>query len=258
MLDILIGEKLNSSVLTDFNEENLLHLIKSQELSGADYLDVNTVMCDNELDMIIHIVDLILEQSNCGIVIDSSNADVITETAAYIKNRSFILNSITMSERIDTLIPVAVKYNCGIIAMPIDTYGVSISVDDRLKNADILINRLLESGVDRKNIIIDMVVESLSTNYESAVTTLNFLKQFKLKYLDIKTLCGISNISYGLPDRPKINAAFLSTAIYQGLNCAILDITSPEINSAIHLSNLLNGDDEYCMDYINYIRSYEI
>lgn len=258
MLEILIGEKINSSVLTDFSDENLLHVIKSQELSGANYLDVNTVMCDNELDMMIHVVDLILEQSNCGIVIDSSNADVIAETAAYIKNRPFILNSITMNERIDTLIPVSIKYDCEIIAMPIDTYGVSISVEDRLKNADILINRLSESGIDRKNIIIDMVVESLAANYESAVTILHFLKQFKNKYPDIKTLCGISNISYGLPDRPKINAAFLSTVIHHGLDYAILDVTSPEINSAIHLSNLLNGDDEYCMDYINYIRSYEI
>ena len=263
MLNIIIGEKLNSSIkstceaMTAFNTEHLIKLIKNQAEAGADYIDVNTAMCENEFDLMIKIIDLILENTDCGISIDSADANVISKTADYLygKNREFILNSVTLTERADELIPVAVKYNCKIIAMLIKAYGVLADSESRMEHAGIIINRFLDSGIKSENIIIDMVVESLLSNYESAAVTCGTLKKFKEKYPDITTLCGISNISYGLPNRSALNAAFLSAVIHDGLDCAIYDVNAPENQAAVYLANLLRGDDEYCLDYINWTRS---
>lgn len=261
MLDILIGEKLNSSIkstyeaLVNFNTEYIIKLITAQEAAGADYLDINTAMCENELDMMCKVIDLVIEHSSCGISIDSPSADVIAKTAEYIKNREFILNSVTLTERIDELIPVALKHDCKIIAMPITAFGISSSADERMNNADIIIDKFISHGIKRKKIIIDVVVEALLANYNSAEITFKTLRKFKEKYPDITTLCGISNISYGLPNRPAINAAFLATAIHNGTDCAIVDVNAVENQTAINIANMLNGDDEYCIEYINYMRN---
>lgn len=265
MLNIIIGEKLNSSIKSTYDAminsdiDFIIKLITEQADAGANYLDVNTAMCENEPEMMIKIIDLILEYSSCGISIDSPNADVIIKAADYIapKHRKFILNSITLTERIDELIPVALKYDCKIIAMPITAFGKTLDINERLNNTDIIINKLMENGIKNDNIIIDVVVESLLANDKSADITLNTLRKLKEKYPDIKTLCGISNISYGLPQRPVINAAFLSNAIMNGLDCAIFDINVIENQTAVHVANMLHGDDEYCMDYISFIKNGE-
>jgi Methionine synthase I, cobalamin-binding domain len=262
MLNIIIGEKLNSSIkstfeaMVNFDTDFIINSVKNQANAGADYIDVNTAMCGDEYNLMIKIVDLILEHTDCGISIDSADADVITKTAGYIysKNRKFILNSVTLTERIDELIPVAVKYDCKIIAMLITAYGIKAEPDSRIANADTVIKRFIDSGIKPENIIIDMVVESLLGNYESSAVTCETLKRFKAKYPDITTLCGISNISYGLPNRAVLNAAFLSAVIHNGLDCAIYDVNAPENQAAVYLANLLRGDDEYCIDYINWTR----
>ena len=262
MLNIIIGEKLNSSIkstheaMTNFDTEYLIKSIKNQAEAGADYIDVNTAMCGNELHLMLKIVDLIIENTNCGISIDSADADVISKTAdcIYSKNRKFILNSVTLTERVDELIPVAVKYNCKIIAMLIKAYGILADSESRMEHAGIIINRFLDSGIKPENIIIDMVVEALLTNHESAAITCETLKKFKAKYPEITALCGISNISYGLPNRSVLNAAFLSAVIHDGLDCAIYDVNAPENQAAVYSANLLRGDDEYCLDYINWTR----
>lgn len=260
MLDIIIGEKLNSSIkstyeaMISFDEDKLIEIIKSQE--SADYLDLNTAMCDDELGVMIKIIDLIIDNTDCGISIDSPNADIISKAADYInsKKRKFILNSVTMTERIDKLIPAAVKYDCKIIAMPIQAFGISADINERIANTEILLNKFHSHGIGNDKIIIDAVAESLIANHCSADITVKTVRRLKEIYPDIKIICGISNISYGLPGRPYINAAFLSSLILNGLDCAIIDITASENKTAIQISNMFNGDDEYLIDYITYIK----
>jgi len=262
MLDIIIGEKLNSSIkstynaMINFDETFIIKSITDQENAGADYIDVNTAVTENELDIMLKIVDLIINNSKCGISIDSPDTNVVSKTAEYIfsKGRKFIINSVTLTERIDEMIPVVLKYNCKIIAMPIAVYGAPLNVDERFTNAELIIEKFISGGVDTDNIIIDTVVESLLTNERSAYVTCETLQKLKEKYPQIKTICGISNISFGLPNRSDINAAFLSLVIHNGLDCAIYDVNAPENRSAVYLANLLSGDDEYCIEYINYTR----
>ena len=262
MLDIIIGEKLNSSIKSTYNAmvnwdlDFIIKSIKDQENAGADYIDVNTAMTDNELETMVKIADLIIDNSDCGVSIDSPDADVVTKTAEHIfaKGRKFIINSVTLTERINEMIPVVLKYDCKIIAMPIAVYGAPLNVEQRFNNAAHLIEKFVSNGVSAKNFIIDTVVESLLTNHESAVTARDTLKKLKDKYPTVKVVSGISNISFGMPERSAINAAFLSLMIQTGLDCAIYDVNAPENQAAVYLANMLHGDDEYCIDFINWTR----
>jgi len=258
MFDLIIGEKLNSSVAKTFeafenrNENYIIDLIKNQENAGASYLDVNTAMCASELETMIWVIDLILNNSKCGIVLDSINADVISQCAAHIKNRNVIINSVTLKERIDDYMPIAVKYNTGIIAMTIEQFGKSAASDERVVIAGKLIDKLTGSGIKKENIYLDAVVDSLITDDQNARITLETI--YKLKKNDVKVICGVSNVSYGLPKRVNINSSFLSMAILCGADGAILDITSPVLQAAIYSANLLSGNDEYCMNFIENMR----
>ncbi|MCL2517303.1 MAG: dihydropteroate synthase [Oscillospiraceae bacterium] len=258
MFDLIIGEKLNSSVAKTIeafenrDENYIIDLIKNQEYAGASYLDVNTAMCASELETMIWVIDLILNNSTCGIVLDSINADLISQCAAYIKNRNVIINSVTLKERIDDYMPIAVKYNTGIIAMTIEQFGKIAASDERVVIAEKLIDKLTGGGIKKENIYLDAVVDSLITDDQNARITLETI--YKLKKKDVKVICGISNVSYGLPKRVNINSSFLSMAILCGADGAILDITSPVIQAAIHSANLLSGNDEFCMNFIENMR----
>ena len=264
MFNIIIGEKLNSSVkktfdaLNERNDDYLIRLIRYQEKCGANHLDLNTAMCENEMEKMLYLTELTLNNSSCSVIIDTVDTNVIKEAAAYINKKSagyFIINSITVKQRIDELLPVINKYRCGVICLPILQYGNVITADERLENAETLITRLTSEGVAKNNIYIDAVVDSLAMEEGSSLITFSAIKKIKLKYPDVNVICGISNSSYGLPERKNINAAFLTIAISCGLNGAIFDVTSEDMRSAMHASNALCGNDEYCMEYINYIRN---
>ena len=260
MFDFIIGENLNSSVPKTFeafenkDDSYIIDLIKSQENSGASYLDVNTAMCKNESDTMVWVIDLIINHSNCGILLDSINVDAIEYAAKHIQNRNFIINSVTLTERINEYMPIALKYKAGIIGMAIQQFGAKTTSNERVINAGKLIETFLNYGIKKENIYIDAVVDSLITDDQNAKITLEAIYKIKNKFPDIKLICGISNLSYGLPKRININTAFLSMAILCGVDGAILDITSPAIQAAILSANMLCGNDEYCMNYIENFR----
>jgi 5-methyltetrahydrofolate--homocysteine methyltransferase len=260
MLETIIGERLNSSVKTILeamncgDEDFIVDLIKKQELYGAEYLDINTAMCENEFDKMKWVVDLLCRNSQCIPVIDSLDLSTITSIAPLIKDRQFIINSVNIGESTDEAARLAGHYNAGIIAMPIDDYGIEAGIQSKLTNADKLINIFVKNAVPLENIYVDAVTYSLFTNVESANMTFETIRQMKKTFPDIKVICGISNVSYGLPKRIYLNAAYLSIAISCGLDAAITDVCSPEIRAAIYASKALCGYDEYCYGYVSYVK----
>jgi 5-methyltetrahydrofolate corrinoid/iron sulfur protein methyltransferase len=257
---IIIGEKINSSIPSAFEamksgDDAILSLIKAQESAGANYLDVNTAMFgDAELDMMKKVIRLILDNSSCGIMIDSPNPSVLADASLICRGRDLILNSVTTDERIDELAPIAADLGCGIVALPMNkSEGIPDSAEGRLKCAIQAIDKLVSSGVSEDNIYIDAICETIATcdtNAKTAIDTINLIKT-KTK---AKTVCGLSNVSFGLPKRVFLNSAFLSVAIFSGLDAAIIDPCIMEIRKALYSANVIAGLDEYCMEYINFIR----
>ncbi len=259
---ILIGEKLNSSIPSTFKamkegDDAIISLIKAQESMGATYLDINTAMFeDEELEVMKRVVKLALENSSCGIVLDSPDPSVISEASELCSGRELILNSVTVDERIDELAPIAAKLGCGVIVLPMNSDGIPESAEERLECAKAAIEKLTVAGVDEESIYVDAICETLATLDTNAKTALETIRLVK-ENTKAKTTCGLSNVSFGLPKRAFINAAFVSIAVYNGLDSAIADPMSEELRRAIFASSAVSGLDEYCMEYIGFIRGNE-
>lgn len=256
---IIIGEKLNSSIpsalkafLSD-NDDAIIEIIKAQADAGADYIDINTAMLPDEELRLIKTMGLVINNSNVGIVIDTVNMEIVRKALPYAKDRSVIINSISLSADVSALSGYDLS-NISVIAMPTTDEGIPETPENRLINTHVLIDHLLAMGFREENIYADILIETTAVNQEAAITALNTLKLLKKKLPNIKTVCGASNISFGLPKRKYINASFIAMAIYNGLDAIISDIANPDIRGAILSSELLAGKDEYCMHYIDAMR----
>ena len=260
---IIIGEKLNSSVpktLDALNRHDLdyvVRMIKQQELSGADYLDLNTALTgENEIDNMLWLIRLVKENSQCGIVIDSPNPDVIAHCLPNTKNNKTIINSITLDGKYDAVIEMSKQYGAGVVCLPIKEKSVPNAAGERFAYAVEIAAKLRHMGIEDENIYIDILVEAIATNSMATSVALETTKLVKKEFPKINTICGLSNVSFGLPRRAKLNGAFFIMMIQNGLDGAIVDITSDEIKNAIFTSNALLGKDEYCMEYIAHSRKF--
>jgi len=196
------------------------------------------------------VIGLVLDNSKCGIMIDSPSAEIILKMIPLIKDRKFIINSISLVDRIEELLKTLVLADCGIVCLPIGEKGMPKSLNEKLKNTERLIERLTENGVRNENIYIDILLEALATEIESGKNAISTIKELKLKYPEVHAICGLSNISFGLPDRVNINSAFLAAAIIAGLDSVIMDITNSESRKILYASRALAGKDDFCVDYI--------
>ncbi len=258
---IIIGEKLNSSIpstlkiLKEGNDGAVVRLMKAQEEAGADYLDLNAALLgEEELPVLRRLVALAIEHTGCGIVLDSPNPRVLIGAAEAAGDRPLIFNSVTASERIDEVLPVAAGMRAGIIALPM-RYRMPEDAAERAAIAEELIARITGAGVTENNLYIDCIVEALSAGDEKPREALHAMRLIKTAHPAVHVTGGISNVSFGLPGRAQVTAAFLAMAVAQGLDSAILDVTNPPIRTALLAALALRGEDEFSMDYIRHMRA---
>lgn len=258
---IIFGEKLNSSIPSTLtalqsNDENaLIALCKRQEEAGAHYLDINTAMLrDQELPAMLQLINLVQTHTKCGIMLDTPDIRVAEAAAKTVENgRPLIFNSVTMEER-QELIPLAVSYHAGIVALPISGVSIPASGQERFENARILVDRLEKAGIPRNQIYIDLVVESIGVNQSAAKNAMEGCRLIMEGLPGVHTTCGLSNISFGIPGRIDVTAALLTVLRCAGLDSAIMDPSPAKMRTALLVSGVLSGEDEYCMDYIDALR----
>ncbi len=259
---LIISEKLNSSipsVLEAFqqkNDELLIELIKKQEGAGATYIDINTaVLQDAELETMLYAIELVKKHSKMGIMIDTPNVSVVHQAVEACEGRSIIINSVTVSERIDELMDLLKeRQDIMVVGLPIPKEGIPHTAAERVRYAGEIIEKFRVNGVSEDRILIDVLVEALAVGDNNAVLCLETLRLLKETYPQVKTTGGFSNISFGLPKRMVLNTAFLAMAMYQGLDSAIMDPAPDGMRKSYRAIHALLGNDEYCMDYIDEIR----
>lgn len=259
---IILGEKLNSSIPKMFelmkakNTEEIKRIAKEQEEAGANFLDINTAIFQTEeYEMMEYVLGIVLENTECGIMLDSPSPAVIEKAIKLVSGRDIIINSITLQDRINELLPVVKNYNSGVVCLPIDEDGIPKTLERRIENSLKLIKILTEAGIPKDKIYIDVLAEALAVESEAAKLAIDTIAALKKAEPEVHTTCGVSNISFGLPKRANINATFLSAAIYAGLDSGIVDITNEQIQSTIYVAEMVAGLDEYCMEYLGYFRS---
>lgn len=257
---IIFGEKFNSSIpstyemMKDWDEEKLIALAKAQEEAGADYLDLNTAMFgEEEKALLCRLTDLVQQHTKCGIMLDSPSPDAVCAALEHVQDRPVIINSITLCERIQELLPVVCKSGAGVVCLPIDEDGMPEDAACRLQNIDKFAAVLQENGIALSRVYMDVIIETLSVKNDAARIACDTIAAARQKYPEMHFTCGLSNISFGLPKRLNINAAFLTCAVFAGLDSAIMDITSPAMKKALLSAEAVAGQDEFCMNYMDYM-----
>lgn len=255
---IIIGEKLNSSrkavreAIAARDTEAISSLAKAQEQAGAQWLDINAAMLPDEAESIVWMGECCRSVSELPLCIDSPDFRV-TETALQRLGGKCMINSITLEkERFDNMLRLARQFGCPIVALCMDDGGMPETVGDRVRIAGTLFDRLTAAGVPADDIYIDPMLSPVGAVETAGADALETIR--KISSLGAHCVCGLSNISYGLPARPWINSAFMVAAMISGLDAAIADPLDKRLMRLVLATEAMLGTDEYCENYIDAYR----
>ena len=256
---VLIGERINPTGKKKFKEalrnrdmDYILGEALTQKEKKADVLDVNVGLPEiDEPQMMIDVVKELQAVIDLPLQIDTTNP-VAMEKALRIYNGKPMINSVNGKEEImKEIFPLAKKYGGLIVALTIDESGIPETAEGRVEIARKIYARAAEYGIKPKDIIIDPLAMSISSDPQSAITTLDALRLIK-EQLNGKTSLGVSNISFGLPQRDFVNASFFTMAMHNGLNAGIMNPSSLEMMKAYYTYCALLAVDQNCASYIDF------
>ncbi len=254
---VIIGERINPTgkkkfqqALRDRNIEYVLSQGLEQEDAGADILDVNVgVPGIDEKAMMETVIGRLQAVTSLPLQIDSSDPAVL-ERAMRIYNGRPMINSVSgKQESMHAVFPIAKKYGALIVALCLDENGIPATADGRIAIAEKIIHTAEEYGIRRNSLIIDGLTMTISSDTSAAKTTLETIRRAK-EELGCQTILGVSNVSFGLPQRSLVNANFLTMAMANGLSCAIMNPNNTEMMAAFITSKALLNHDPQCQTYI--------
>lgn len=254
---IVVGELINASrkkigeALTEQNGDYIMSVAKGQHEAGADYIDVNAgIFVEEEPEYIKWLVKNVQQAVDAPCSIDSPSPAAI-EAALSVHRGTPMINSISLEkERYEALMPIVAGTDFKIVALCMSDEGMPETVDDRLKIADKLVNGLLQNNVNIDNIYVDPLVQPISTNKDFGTGFLDSVEQIVKRFPGVHTMCGLSNISFGLPNRQFLNQLFAVMAISKGLDGLIINPLDKRMMANMIAAEALAGRDEYCMKYL--------
>jgi cobalamin-dependent methionine synthase I len=258
---LIVGERINSSrkqiaqAISAGDRAFIQVEAKAQALAGADYIDVNAgTFVGEEAEKLKWVIDAVQEATELPLSIDSPDPSVIAAMMPLLK-KTPIINSISLEpSRIEGILPLIVRHRTKVVALCQAESLTPETAEDKVTLAGQLVEKLTGAGVSLGDIYIDPLVFPLSTNPKSACATLDALAEIMKRFPGVHTVCGLTNVSYGLPARKLLNRAFLAAAIAKGLDSAIIDPTDKLIYAMLKAVTLIVGKDDYCMDYIRAFR----
>ena len=257
-IPILIGERINPTgkplLKNALREQNLDYILKegiSQQEAGADVLDVNVGLPEiNECEMLVKTVRELQSVSDLPLQLDTSD-DKAMEAALRIYNGKALINSVNgKKESMEKIFPLAAKYGGVIIALTLDESGIPDTADGRIKIAENIISCAEKYGISKNDIIVDPLAMTVSSNSLSAAVTLDCIEELSKR--GIKTSLGVSNVSFGLPQRDIVNSAFFVSAMQKGLGAAIMNPHSKSMKDAYYGYLAISDLDPNFERYIGY------
>lgn len=259
---IIIGEKINSTLksirpaMESYDAAAIQDLAKRQAEAGASYIDVNAGMfVGEEPERLVWLINTIQEVLDTPFSIDSPSAKAIEAALKANKNSKPIINSITdEKERYNSIMPLAVQYKTGLVALCMDDKGMPETTEDRVVIAERLIEKLTKEGLALDDIYIDPMVRPIGTGSHYGTVAIETIRKVKAEFPEVHIACGLSNISFGIPARKLMNQAFLVAAMAAGMDGAILDPLDKKIMSFIYATEALIGVDDFCMNYLTKFR----
>lgn len=258
---LVIGERINptgkkklQAELKEGSFSMVSAFAGSQEEQGASVLDVNMGMHGiNEKAMMLRAIEEVTVASNLPVCVDSSHVDVIEAALRRYPGRALI-NSISLEKaKCDALLAIAAKYGAMFILLPLSDEGIPATVEEKMQIIRRITEKAAAYGLSMRDIIVDGLVMTVGANPDAALATLQTFSECHA--LGYATVCGLSNISFGLPERSYVNAAFLAMAIQNGLTMAIANPSQTLLMSTAFAADLLMGKDGAGVRYIEFMNT---
>ena len=260
---MIVGERINPTgkkklqeKLREGNLDMVLSFAEEQEECGAALLDINVGMSGiDEKEMMLKVLDEVTTISNLPLSIDSSHVDVIEAALRRYPGRALINSISGETEKLHKLLPLAKKYGAMFILLPLSDKGLPDSLEEKIEIIDRISQMAFELGMTREDIVVDGLVATVGANPNAAREVLETIRYCKEK--GFATICGLSNISFGLPERSFVNAAFLTMAIREGLTMAIANPSQDLLVNTAFASDLLMNKEDADTRYIERIGIYK-
>jgi 5-methyltetrahydrofolate--homocysteine methyltransferase len=260
---IVVGELINASrkaikqAIESEDKAELQRIAKAQRENGADYIDVNAgVFEGREPELLAWLVELVQEATDgapCSL--DSPDPKAI-RAALEVHQGPALINSISLEkERYEALLPILSGSLHKVVALCMSDAGMPETTEQRVAIADDLVKGLTGEGVPLDNIYVDPLVQPISTSDRFGVAFLEAVREIRRRHEGVHTMCGLSNISYGLPNRKLLNRTFMVMAIANGLDGAIINPLDEKMMTNIISAEALAGNDAWCEQYLNAYRA---
>ena len=245
------GKKLFKQALVDNNIDYILTQALSQVNGGAEILDVNVGHPEiDEKKMMVRVLKAIQSVCDAPLQIDSTKPDVLDSGLRYYNGKP-IVNSVNGEEKsLSTVLPLVKKYGASVVGLTLDEDGIPKTAEGRFEIAKRIVSRAEELGIDRRDVYIDCLTLTVSAEQDACRETLKALHRVKTE-LGCKTCLGVSNISFGLPNRELVNRTFLTMALEEGLDLPIINPNVESMTGAVRAYRVLSGIDKNSVEFIN-------
>lgn len=261
----IIGERINTSRKSVFEavekrDKNYIQDdVKKQQAAGATYIDVNAgARIGHEREDMLWLIEVIQESVDLPLCLDSPDPGTLKD-ALPLTEKDPLVNSITLEK--DRYVPMAeflAGKTCGVVALCMDDSGMPTSADQVIDRAAKLIEGLKNIGFDEKRIFVDPLIQPIATDTLNGSMALASVQGISKSYPQVHFTCGLSNISYGMPQRRVLNRTFLTLMMAHGLDGAIMDPLDAKLMTAIRTADALLGKDESCLGYLKAFREKRI
>lgn len=259
----IVGELINASrkaigkAIASQDAQAIIKTAHDQVAAGAHFIDVNAgIYFDREPELLKWLVTTVQSEVPAPCALDSPNPRAIEAALSVHRGAAPMINSISLEkDRYDRLLPLIAGTDCKVIALCMSDEGMPETVEDRMKIADLLISGLVRKNVALENIFVDPLVQPLSVDNAYGMAFLETVERIVQDFPGIHTICGLSNISYGLPARNFLNQTFMIMAIAKGLDAAIVNPMDQNMMAGIIAAEALAGKDNYCVNLLKAYRA---
>jgi 5-methyltetrahydrofolate--homocysteine methyltransferase len=254
---VIIGERINptgrkklAAEMAAGNYDTVIADAIAQVAAGAQMLDVNAgIPLADEPAILAEAIQLVQGVTDVPLCIDSSIVEALAAGLAVYQGKALV-NSVTGEEdRLESVLPLVARHGAAVVAITNDESGISEDPDVRFEVARKIVARAADHGIPKEDIVVDPLVMPIGAMGNAGQQVFRILRRLRDE-LGVNSTCGASNISFGLPNRPTLNAAFLPMAIASGLTSAITSPLHPEMLNAVKAADVLMGHDSHCADWI--------
>lgn len=260
---LIVGESLNSSIpfvgqaVIHRDEKTLQDLARKQVECGAQALDVNAggLAGQDECANLIWMVELIQRTVPVPLVLDSTNPEPLREAMSIYRGQPILSSATAEKARLDALLPLAREYHCGLLALCMDENGIPPEAEGRIKIASYIVERVTDAGIKPENLYLDPMVMTIGSDTMAGTITLQTLQGLHEHFPHVSTICGVSNVGYGMPKRKLLNRTFIAMLMAYGLDVFMTDVRDQELMAVYRAAAALTGRDTWGREYLKAFRA---